>query len=871
MRQTFGITPEVKNCLTFTEEHHLAYRCGHQIAVINTESKEQNFLLGTSSYQHQSLGITSVVTCFTKKIVAVAEKVEPNAIITFYDSHTLRRKKLLTHAELGSNEIRSLSFSEDGRYLIAQGCSPEWNLVLWSVEKNVKVVASVRSSTSDDTPIHQVSFCPWDSNVILVLGKSILKLFRFVEGQLRPLALTVRREQANFISHCWIPDENLIIGTETGDLMFIESLEFRGLIGLNGPQHASNTLGGTAAATAADGEAFEGVMPVKCLAPTSRGFIMGTVNGHMKLFERMEDIKEKYQLEDNFSLYGDFKGDITAFAMGPDESLVCVTSKHQLLSISLTNIPMMKNGVGGVEYVLTPFHSPNDHGDSTITGIDVALWKQILVTCGRDCTLRVWNASEKKMELMKKFEEEPISLSMHPSGMYVAVAFADKILLLSLLLDEIHKYREMPARNCSAIKFSRGGQYLAAANGTNLQIYSTFTGTPVGTLRGHNNKIKDVVWMQYDSRIMTVGSEGVVYFWDLFPMNRRPEHFSSTVPISAGTGPMDGSRAFVGTQDKLVKEILFSHGDFGAVANAVTTAASVTGVASTELAAVKASKTLETGYYTSAMIFDESRRLLIMGTVADDHSPGAIVTALAAPNLSNNFDVLHLHSGTITAMCQSHDGNTIYTADCNGCISISEFEKSAYGKQQVRDATNIVSFEFIDEVMIHRKDLESRKAQIELLTAKVEELNQNNEHQLRLKDLEHKDKLQEITQKFRTQLDAERVKYDELDNEKQAIERDFSKKVKLLEQTQVDELRAIEFKYKSKQNAEDHRFKILQEETDDAHKRWNEENAALVESHQKYLQELTVEYEEKLLAEQHRQKEILQEKDKLRVCFRTNE
>jgi WD40 repeat protein len=493
VKQAFGINPQIKNCIGFTEEHHLAYSCGHQIAVINTESKEQSFIAATSTYQHQSLGITAIVISISKKIIAVAEKVEPAAIVTFYDTHTLKRRRVLTYNEIGSNEIKCIAFSEDGRHMLVQGGGPEWNLVLWSIEKTAKVVCSVKISQTDDTPVHQISFCPWDPSTILVVGKSILRLFRFVEGQLRQATLTVRRELSNFISHLWLPDDNLLVGTDSGDIMFIENFEFRGYISTTGP-----------------GQDPEEVHPVHCLAAHGRGFLMGTVNGEIKIYERQEDLKERYALEDTLKLPGN-RGNILTFAVGPDDALVCATSSHQLVSVALTNKAEIKAGTAGVENILTSFHGPNSRGDATITGIDVALWKQILVTTGRDATVRVWNTADKKMELMKQFDEEPIGLSVHPSGLYIAVAFAERIQILSLLLDEIHLWRELIARNCSEIKFSRGGQYLAAANGTNLQLYNTYTGAPVGTLRGHNNKIRSIVWMHCDSKIMTVGSEGTSY------------------------------------------------------------------------------------------------------------------------------------------------------------------------------------------------------------------------------------------------------------------------------------------------------------------------------------------------------------------------
>jgi len=849
IKQAFGINPNIKNCLVFTEEHHLAYLCGHQIAVINTESKDQNFITGTNSYQHQSLGISAMVVSLAKKIIAVAEKVEPAAIITLYDAHTLRKKRLLTYNELGSNEIRCIAFSEDGRFMLVQGCGPDWNLVLWSIEKAAKVVTSVKISQSDETPVHQVSFCPWDSSVVLVIGRSILRMFRFSEGQLRQIQLIVRRESANFISHVWLPEDNLLIGTDSGDIMYIENFEFRGYI------------------STSSGQEGEVPHPVLCLAPYARGFVMGSHFGELKLFERQEDLKEKYALEDACSLPGERPGHILTFAVGPDDGLACATDRQQLLSISLSNLIGIKEGTGGVENILTSFHGPSDRGEAAITGIDVALWKHILVTTGRDCTVRVWNTSDKRMELMKTFEDEPIGLSVHPSGLYIAVAFSEKILILSLLLEEIHIVRELVARQCSGIKFSHGGQYLAAMNGSNLQLYSTFTGASVGTLRGHNNKIRSVVWMQADAKIMTIGSEGMVYFWDLFPVTRRPEHFAGAIPITSGSGPMDGSKVFITTQEKLLKELDFSsHGPISSMGSAIASAAAVLGSSAAGLeGAVQITKSTEmNGHYSSCMLYDEVRKLLIMGTQAED-IPGSILTVSVAGQISNQLEVNSIHSGAISAMCTSRDGNMVISGDVNGIICISEFESAAHSKQVMKEG--IGSFEFIDEVLIHKSDLDYRKGQINLLTGKVAELNSNNEHQLRLKDLEHSDKKQEIEDKFNTQLEAERLKFNELEAEKRQIEKDFAGKVTSLEQYQADELKAIEFKYKTKQNAEENRHRVLQEETEDAHKRWNSENAALVESHQKYLQELTVEYEEKLLAEQYAQKDLVREKDVLKVNF----
>lgn len=848
-KQSFGINPVTRNCLSFTQDHHVAYTSGHQVAVLNTETKEQQFLSGTSSYQHQSQGITAIVTSISRKLVAVAEKVDPTAIVTFYDGVTLRRKKVLTYSELGSNEIRCLAFSDDGKFLLTQGCGPEWNLVLWNIEKSIKVVTSVKISMSDDTPVYQISFCPWDSNVVVVLGKCILRLFRFTEGQLRPLSLTVRRDQATFIGHCWLPDDNLVLATEAGEVLLVENYEYRAVI------------------YPPAGEQEE-LVPITCVGACSRGFVVGTGKGEIRLFEKQDDIKEKFQLDEAYPVPAE-KGNIVTIAVGPDETLICATDKHQLLSLSLGNLNnSVKENTGGVfDNALTSFHCPNEAGKSAIIAIDTALWKHVIVSIGKDRSMRVWNAADKKMELIKLFDDEPISLSVHPSGLYVAVAFQDKVKVMSLLLEDIHLCREIAARQCSYVKFSKGGEYLAVSNGSNLQIHDTHTRNAVATLRGHNNKIRSAVWLNFDSKIMTVGAEGVIYFWDLFPVNRHMEHYAGNQPVSIGTGPADGTKAIIATHEKTVKEITFAAGQFVEMSNVKqnTNYSSTSGSAnnSSEGAIYKPSQEIDLGSHVSCMLYDESRKMVIMGT-DDPDNPGNIICALTSPQLNSSYDVNTLHSGPITALCMSYDGHAIYSGDTNGCLVISEFEKS-YGGAQNKQRDGIISFEFIDEVLIHKTDLDAREGEITRLTLRVDELNQNNEHQLRLKEIEHKDKLREITEKFTSQLLSEKSKYEELESEKLSIEQDFNRKMKMLEDKQGDELRAIELKYKTKVNAEENRHKILLEETENAHRRWNEENQTLVESHQKYLQELTLEYEEKLLAEQRAQQDITSVKQHYKV------
>jgi hypothetical protein len=55
-----------------------------------------------------------------------------------------------------------------------------------------------------------------------------------------------------------------------------------------------------------------------------------------------------------------------------------------------------------------------------ISGMDVCVRKPLLVTTGADKTLRVWNYASKVCEQVRHFADEPLSVSLHPSGNHVS-------------------------------------------------------------------------------------------------------------------------------------------------------------------------------------------------------------------------------------------------------------------------------------------------------------------------------------------------------------------------------------------------------------------------------------------------------------------
>jgi len=67
--------------------------------------------------------------------------------------------------------------------------------------------------------------------------------------------------------------------------------------------------------------------------------------------------------------------------------------------------------------VICSFHQ------SAITGMDICIRKQIVVTCSKDKSIRVWNYHTKTLEISYIGTEEALAVALHPSGFHIVAAF----------------------------------------------------------------------------------------------------------------------------------------------------------------------------------------------------------------------------------------------------------------------------------------------------------------------------------------------------------------------------------------------------------------------------------------------------------------
>lgn len=195
--------------------------------------------------------------------------------------------------------------------------------------------------------------------------------------------------------------------------------------------------------------------------------------------------------------------------------------------------------------------------------------KPLIVTCGSDKYIRVWNYEDRSIEAYRSFNEEALCVSIHPSGFHIVVGLSDRLRFMNICVhnNQIKHYREIvPFRQCKEIKFSNGGQYFAAVNATNatqqqvIHIYRFYTGDnpPNLLFKGHTGRIRGIMWSKDDTILATCGSDGMVCTWRVSADStgqRLIEIHPKNVQFTGVTLTADLKLAYAVGNDRYLREI----------------------------------------------------------------------------------------------------------------------------------------------------------------------------------------------------------------------------------------------------------------------------------------------------------------------------
>ncbi|XP_033977740.1 cilia- and flagella-associated protein 57 [Trematomus bernacchii] len=802
---SFGLRTGVRNSVSFCDENTVVFPCGNTCVCYNTSRRSQRFIPGSEKSQ----GMHALALSPNRRYLAVSECGERASITVFDLQHEQgRKRKVLTAGESSSEEFVCMAFSHDSKYLIGQTGGPDWTLIFWLWEKQ-KVLATVKTSTSRN-PVSQVSFNPHNNTQLCVSGGGVLKLFRYSEGALKQSS-SPKVESIFFLCHSWVTEERVIAGTDSGRLLVFESGDLRREINTSGQETDSNSLlRQVAMKKMKDSDVDEGVsVPrITAILSYSKGFICSYGAGTVCLFEKTQE--DGYRRTRDIRIPAD-SSDLTpaesqlidTMCLSPsEETLVLSTDRGQLYSFSLSSLDINKEEPH-FEFLSQSFHS------KSITGLSVCIRKPLAATSSLDHSVRIWNYETKVLELYKEFPEEALSVALHPTGLFILVGFSDKLRLMNLLIDDIRTFKEFAVRGCRECAFSHGGHMFAAVNGNVIHIYSVTSFENILNLKGHNGKVRGIEWSLDDGRLVSCGMDGAVYEWNAQTGTRESESVLKSCSYTDVSFSSDGKTILAVGTDLTLKEIQDCQ----------------------VLREVPADEVAHT-----AVAVSHSGRVVFTGT------PRGTIRAVKYPlPLQKDWITYQAHCGPITKMVLTWDDQFLLTAAEDGCLLMWKVvDKEGRGLKSNRQIIQT------EEILVTKADLEEKTQNMLELKLRLEELQMENEYQLRLKDMNYSEKMKEISDAFTQQIDSLKIMQQAMKTEMEKQQRENQMSTAEISEKHSEELEALEESYSQKLITEHERFQDLQRESERMQEDFEKELKDVEEGRVHTVEELKQNYEAKL-------------------------
>ncbi|XP_026533766.1 cilia- and flagella-associated protein 57-like isoform X3 [Notechis scutatus] len=825
----FGFQSRVANNICFFDEQIIVYPAGNSCVKYHIEQKWQKFIPGSEKSQ----GMLALAISPNRRYLAISETLQDKPAITIYELSSVpcKKRKILNTFDFPVQEFISLAFSPDSKYLVAQAGPPESQLAYWMWEKQ-RTMAIIRADVQNN-PLYQVSFNPQDNTQVCVIGNGIFKLYKYTEGSLKQTNF-LRGEPQNYLSHAWLSEEKVIVGTDTGKLYLFDSGDLRWETSIERKEQTTEMLNeepvlesesliefpftnspeySTEAVSEAEGQQQASLPRVSAIAAYSKGFACSAGPGIVLLFEKSDE-KDGYRESREIRISQDpcssdphqsDKQEIVCIAFSPaEETLLISTNKNQVYYLSMSSAELTKGETAHFEYLNFPIHS------SAVTGLDTCIRKPLVATCSLDKSVRIWNYETNTLDLYKEYQEEAYALAFHPGGLCVLVGFADKLRLMNLLIDDIRTFKDFTVRGCRECTFSTGGHLFAAVNGNVIHIYSAISFDNIINLKGHNGKVRSVVWSMDDYKLVSCGTDGAVYEWNLQNGKRESECVLKSCSYSGVAISPDTKVIFAVGSDHSIKEICDS-------------------------SILREVPSFDVTY--TCIVIAHNGRMVFTGT-----SAGTIRSMKYPLPLHKEFNEYQAHAGPVSKISITSDDQFLLTSAEDGCIIIWKvYDKEGRGLKREREVP------YSDEVLITRTDMEEKSQVMLELKTRVEELKMENEYQLRLKDMNYSEKIKELTEKFIQEMESLKTKNQVLQTEKEKQEIQHQDQLSELIEKQSREVQDLESGNNQKLLLEYEKYQELQMKSQRMQEEYEKQLHEMEENKSQALEELTEYYEAKLL------------------------
>ena len=439
-----------------------------------------------------------------------------------------------------SEEFTCLSVSVNLKFIAAQGASPDWLLVIW-LSQTREIAVILCPAVLSGASVYDISFHAGGRDELVVVGNNVFKLFDYQDetGEEKALfkEIVFEKFEKSQAYHTigWPEKENLVVGSSKGRLLFFRGIDMVLEVNLkddlkqHGLQVDSFDIDESGKAVTSIA-----IIPQQLLCAFA-GFVVLIYEGDeissytLTKFIFLSPDKQTQSVPGEVRGESDHLLSIIVNLSGKD--LVATTRDGQMLHCS--------NFAEGSKHQYFVTLLPKSHNDPVIR-IDVSKGKPLVASCSR-YTLILSNYFDKSLEIRKLFKNEINSVALHPTGLFVALAFDHFCRIFSILHHDLKERKLLVCRNCSNIGFSVGGHLLTVVSNSIIKIYSFISFELLFKLDGHAGLVTAFDWLNHDAKLISCDNRGVICEWDLVSETKLWEKTAAFSYLSVSANRCIGS------------------------------------------------------------------------------------------------------------------------------------------------------------------------------------------------------------------------------------------------------------------------------------------------------------------------------------------
>lgn len=758
-KHVFGLRTEVQNCVQFFSNDKCAYLAGYYGVICMTKRNAQYFVPAVTDYGE----ITSFAVDESNDSILffMSQQAEGRIYLIFrYINKTLFNIESAKTKTFYYNEPKDYIYAsalnfQSGLLACITGVSSPILVLIYSLESKFNPKCVARVNMKSVCQYTNININKHNSDLLSLWGDSCLAILymKDLEKPLEVNASTFAEFSScpfNIISSVWLNSTTVAFLNDSCDILIIDvtnrykldSLAHRKLI-------KWNTLFDFPPKGISIFEKNSCLFVVR-----NDGYIIKLDNKGFK-----DDLKYEKSTASSKPVINipqmDIKCLTTSKIIDASQNfgVLMATSNGQLFYLDLSNDNAICDG-SNYKPFLCPFHSDD------IISLHVSKWKQLVATCSKDKSVRIWNYVNLQLEAMKIFEEDIFQVSFHPNGLHLAILFSGRFELFDILENTLKPFKEIRTYNAKHIQFSSFGTMISVCAKTAFQIYNFYTRRKIFDskdlcnktkgLIGHTDDIRSLTWDIDDTGFTTCGNDGRVIYWNLSSMTQpivyRKENTKYKLTEIMTLEDYISKRIFA-LDDKGLIEICHALPSKDYMDSSGNNKDSLT---YDKESLVLQSKLIQEGNYSS-MLFDQELKLLITSSPTDKTCSLNIIdySKFSAGLTQKDIGSFPANSKGVNVIKASMDMTHIFSGGNDRCLfffNLINVSKSA-------DKRDIEIHEPENLILIPKEDLDRNGAELraELNTKDAEILREEEDFKADLekyaRDLDEQNRIYESTLK----------------------------------------------------------------------------------------------------------------------------